>query len=315
MDIHSAMMHMHSVKSYIENLNASDAKVYSKTKKKLTDLSSDMLQCVRMISEILNETALDNDETGILSHTTQEIDSDILRLSEDMSNTVSKFEELDHFNHILPTLDDFDVDVFEQDSDDYVLPVTPVSAIANTTVKQRKYVVKTYGDVLKILPSRLTNYPDAKLCAELISRWYRIRFFESQTGNYYYNIKNIPMWVRNIVLAFGTHLEHGTIDKFCTDFDGWLSAIQQPESKQSKYSVPYDVYALGITIKKSDVSLTSVVLWEILYDNGMKALSNSKLEDCSLQSETMYNLCTKYDPSIMEQYEYYQDSKSIGNGG
>ena len=293
-------MHLHSVKSYIEGLRNSNSKVYSKTKKKLTELSSDMLQCVQMISEILKEESLDTDETGILSsESTEFTDSDILQLSQDMADTISKFEELDQFNHMF-------TGVKKEDTSDSLIPVTSISPSS----KQKKYIIRSYGDALRKLPDKLVNYPDAKLCSELLWKWYRIRFFESQSPDFHYNIKNLPIWLRNIVLTFGSHLEDGTIDKFCEDFEGWLSSVQQSGSKQSKYSVPYEVYALDITIKTSDVSLTSVVLWEILYENGLQSLSDPKLETCALQSETMYNLCTKYNPDIMEQYEYYENSKS-----
>ena len=296
MDIHSAMMHMHSVKSYIESLNNSDAKVYSKTKKKLTDLSSDMLQCVQMISEILKEESLNTDDTDNLSVAI--VNADISKLSTDMQATQNAVDDLEKFARTPETT------TIPTDTDSSIMKLDPK--------RYRKWVVSSYGHTLKKLPDNLNDYPDAMRCARLLWNWYNTRFFCAQNNSFRYNVQHIPIWVRNIVLAYGKNLENGNIDDFCNQFQIWLMNVQVSNSSSSKYAVPYEVHMLDAEITADDVTLTATQLWDIMYDHGLGILSNASMEGAAVTSEFMYNLCTRYKPSIADEYSYYADETKDG---
>jgi len=309
LDIRSTEMHLYHVKEYLEVLNASDSKLYSKTKKKLTYLSSELFQCIQLIADILEEESLNTEESEFCDDTSSMdnyLDEGITKITEDISETANKIKHLDQFTHneVLETEESESTDSDNGNSDDYIQPIQKISQS-----RHRKLVVSSYGNVLQELSENqeLDKYQDAKACADLLWEWYNARFFETKSSDFHYNIRHIPIWVRNIVLAYGKHVEDDTADKFCSDFRSWLRGMSDGGTSNSKYGVPYEVYELDKAIKKTDITLAANRVWDILFDHGLDRLSSSELGESVLVSGCMYNLCDKYNPSLMENYEYYGD--------
>ena len=152
-------------------------------------------------------------------------------------------------------------------------------------------ILKNYNRILEataktVLPSSIANE-----CASLIWRWYEARIIKKykQAPTFNYCVHRIKRIIYNLVIVFGYYHEQGNLDKFLSEFNTWVDQLSiSPRS--NTWIAPYEVFQVEKNMDKVYANVTSVVLWDILLDNGFNEL-------CSIEP---YNNVYPDDDRIME---------------
>lgn len=243
MDIYGCQSHVKKISEFLENLSKSDTNFYYKTKKRLIEISEEMLHSVDIISSMLEEGALSQDNE--FSSNSEVADISGLRCAAERIN--SKVGELVTF---------VGSDESKQQSES-----EPVKDKIDT--KSRKHIVSVIGSQLKPLAEQEYDYQLVGTCAKLISKWWNVRFVLNTSG-FYYKPKSITKDISDIVIAFGYHLKVGDINNFISEFDGWLNNLAK--GIPNKFSVPKSIHNLEVEKGAEMISKQSIMIWEELLE-------------------------------------------------
>lgn len=278
MDIYSAEVQVNKLLNYVKSLSDSKPRMYQKSKDRLRELANNCSQVVLVISEILQDEALvtDQDEFG-------------------SSNT-------NDFNAVLNSME-------SQISELRQFLSSPKPSAMNTTssTSAKKQAICTYKHCLSSLAHANIIVEEAEGCSRLLWDWFNCRFLEGPS-TFKYNMKRIPNWIRDIVVLYGYHLESETINTFVNSFYSWLSTIS---SGSNNYAVPYEVFTFDTSPPASQMTLTSVVLWDILLDYGLRDICSDSSSELFPSEDCVYSLVGSLNGSVMDPYQNYNYDKSI----
>lgn len=214
-------------------------------------------------------------------------------------------------DQIISTVDDNDLEATESIQQQYKQVHGRVSALNNTqNVVSKKSILSSYYRVINALPESVTSNQHVHECADLLKRWMNIRFHDSlrYSANFRYNIQRLPAWICDIVIVFAKHLEDGTLDTFIDGFNSWLDNLLVPNNTCG-FAVPFEVFQCDVDVSGSKLTLTAVVLWDVLIDAGLKALI--ELPGLPLSDSLMYELVASTTPDILDDYVNYKFDPSI----
>lgn len=275
MDIYSAEIQVNKLLNYVKSLSDAKPRMYQKSKDRLKELANTCNQVIVVISEILQEEALTEDQ--------------------------NEFEgsEVKDFNTVLNSMEDQIAELRQFLS-------SPKSASSSTS-SSRKQVISKYSKCLNLLAKSNVSVVEAEDCGKLLWSWFRARFVEGSV-NFQYNMKRIPGWLRDIVVLFGYHLESGSLDQFKGNFYSWIASIS---TKGNTYSVPYEVYMFDKDPDPDMLTLTSVVIWDILLDYGLKELCDDPSSEFYPSEDCVYSLVGSLRGSVMDPYQNYQYDPTI----
>lgn len=278
MDIHSAELHIQKVNQYLSEVLESDPRMYAKTRDKFSQLSSEMFKGIDTISKILVDSSLVDEQ---------------------------EFDPESQSNEALHTL--------RQQSANSLISITRAEDFvskptSNMSPSKRKYVAAKYGAVFRRLSQSVTPYPIVNDCSKMLWKWYNARFF-SPSPLFHYNIRRFPEWVRGIVIAYGNSVKENKSAEFTAKFYSWLDSVSA--GQENKYAVPYDIYQVTQSVNASQVSIEAIMIWEVLLDVGLNELTVEELDECKLNSETIYNMFAEVDPTVVDRYVYYRDDDSL----
>lgn len=184
--------------------------------------------------------------------------SEVLKHSQLKSKLKLKTEIVD----ILKILNNLNVQI------DANLPEIEKQESLQINLKQR---MQAYNEIISELPENCKIYPEAKVCATMLYKWMSVRFYSDKKLKTGYKISRFPEWIENFVIAYGLNLYKNTLQEFLTSFDCWCDAVI---SGNNKFIVPKQIYNFSTGLCVNDISITSLVIWDILYDSGLKELPN-----------------------------------------
>ena len=121
-------------------------------------------------------------------------------------------------------------------------------------------------------------------------------------------MKRVPNWVRDIVILYGYHIESGTLRDFEGKFYSWISTIS---SGNNPYAVPYDVFNFDQSPDSNMLTLTAVVIWDILLDYGLRDLCCDPSSELYPSEDCVYSLVGSLNSSAMDPYKHYLYDPSI----
>lgn len=298
MDVYTAKIQIGKLLEYVENIADSRPKMYKKSINRWKEIAETCQQVVRVISEIVQEEILEDDiEDHVTSNTAHEIQSMIMY----MKNEIDQIK--DFVSYPSNTTPDIPKNIVS----------APNSNSKNKIPKEdRREAIAKYKDVLSKLPNKVKDYPSAYECAMLIWRWFDSRFMQSTQihTQFRYNIRRIPNWIIDIVIVYSNHLIEGDSDEFIHSFNDWCDSLLDPSS-DCNFAVPYEVFKVDTDSDKSDVSLTSVVLWDILVDLGLSELCIEDSFNLYLSESALYDICANYNESILDDYKNYKVDNNI----
>lgn len=145
-----------------------------------------------------------------------------------------------------------------------------------TTVVQSNHtksqVIANYHVVLKKLAEIRSGYHEVDAFAHVLLKWYEARFIShGESEHFKCNSKYMGRWILTTAIGYGNALEGGSGKEYLSCISTFAENLSQDFST-SKYVLPWDIYKATKNLSGESVSLTGVVLWEILYDLGLNVL-------------------------------------------
>lgn len=287
MDIYGAEKHVKKLLAYVEGVADANPRMYTSTKDRLKDLASTCQQVVKTISMILEQKILEGDSTEFEDG----VNSDVIKSLKSMQD---EFTQLNEFVSTDPAK---------------LNPI--VHNKQKLSSSNRKHIISKYGLVLSELSSNCP-YPTVSDCANLLWTWFNSRFFRccGESVQFHYNIRRIPIWISDIVIAYGKHVDQNTNIQFCQEFYSWCESLSTCGSN-NKFAVPYEIYQIDTNATPPDMSLTAVVIWDILFDSGLNHLCTADTFGVHPSEDMVYKRCSLLAPNILDNYRNYKDDISI----
>lgn len=297
MNIKTAENNVAKLLNYVRSLKESSNSMYSKSKERLRDIASMCGEVVSMISEILQDEALVQEEVEFESCNDSDVESIVKSMKHDMDNL------LEFLN-------------ISTKNTSEIKPSKSADSVSKIPSQYRRDAIKLYSDaLLSTVSVSSSSCKMAKVCSEYLSRWFQIRFIDTVSDHpkFRYNIRRIPRWLISMVVVFGNHIRDGDLDDYLSQFSSWCDKLYST-SWGDKYAVPYEVYELA---KESDeefskkVSVNSLVLWDVLIDTGLSRLCVEDKYNLYPAVDWLYNTCANNSPESLDSYTYYMNDTSI----
>lgn len=288
MDILGAKKSVDKLLKYVQDVASTDTKLYAKSRDKLKDVAKTCNEVVKVISQILQDEMLETDVAEFQS------DSNLSGVIDSMQSQIYQLK-------LFAGIDQ--VDVAEE-------TVSRSSGLKdNRSPAAKKQIFQEYRKCLCDTSKFDYGYIEVNQCAELIWRWFDIRFVQTvQQSEFKYQMKKFPLWIRDIVILYGHALHLGQSGQFIREFNVWLDSLKTSDAKD-KYAVPYEVYKFDRYLDPSCTNLESVILWDILVQQ-LEPICRKK-DPYYLSSDSVYDLTGELNPSVLNDYVDYQDYPEI----
>jgi len=289
MDIYGAEIHIQKLLDYFQKLASEQPRMYDKSKTRLRELAKTCNEIVRVISTIIQDEALEVDE----SEFTDLIDKDVKASLQAIQT------EIDNLHKFI------DVSNTKQVTD---IPQT----VSNISSNMRKQALSAYSYTLKLLTESDIPYPAVSDCAKLIWEWFDTRFIKADrsSNKFRYNIRRLPLWIRDIVIVYSKALEDGYADECISEFHRWCDSIVNTDAKD-KFAVPYKVYKFNKTTDVTQLTLTAAVIWDILLEYGLKSICTQDIGDLYPCEDSVFKLCGDNAPELLDDYANYKTDPSV----
>lgn len=310
MDTYSAKSASTRILQYVDELSKSDKSMYNSSRLRLSAISANCETITKMIDDMLSNSE-------VVNHPLTDL-SDSLNMAYRLSNFTasiknsdsrlyqSSIERLKQLNKILLEsvsnisailCEDISDENFEilsvKDDKDFEVNSNKSS---NITKQDRKSAIQNYYTV--ITNTTYTQYNSYNRCKDLICAWFRTRFM-SNDKTFRYNIKNLPEWLKCFVCAYGSSLEAGKEFSFIDSVENWLKEV---ETEGSSYVLPYNIFRLIHQSNESDANLASMLLWNMLFNNGFCKFHQFQPSSLYPDSDDVYMWNENLNPSIIEKY-------------
>lgn len=300
MDIYTATNKANWLLTYTNELAENTPGMYKSSKERLRNIAQMCTEVVQNISLILQEEMLSQDDEDI-SHKDAEI---LQRDVRDMGEKLLEVAEFMNTSYNVAQEASYDVsdsDAVEAETKKYAEKSEDTAKISR---QERKSILVKYEDILSISGVSDDSYVECQECKTLVHTWFSARFLKnSNTPGFRYDIRRIPEWIEDIVIAYCYHKREGTLDSFNSDFYRWCKSLDE---KTCVYAVPYEIYLID-TDTSSYMTLQAVVLWDVLVDHGyirLNELKDKSLNHFSNIRDHMYERCRD---SACEELNYYTD--------
>lgn len=278
MDIYSAEIQVNKLLNYVKGLSDAKPRMYRKSKDRLKELANTCNEVVFVISELLQDEALvnndDSDEFG---------GSDTTDFNSVLNSMEGQIAELRQFLNGPKTLSE--------------------SIISTDDKKKALY---TYKTCLQNLSNADIPVVEAKACGKLLWDWFSTRYLECK-DNFRYSMRKVPTWIQDIVIFYGLSVENHSSDKFSEDLMKWVREV----APGTNFSVPYNIYQFDKKPDSKVVTLTAVVIWDILLDYGLRDLCSVEDTELYPTEGCVFDLVGSLNSEIMNPYTNYNYDSSI----
>lgn len=284
MNIDSAEKSIRKLHAYVKDLADNKPKMYQKSRTRLKELAEVSKDIVVLLSDILQDEALAEDTVEFGS------DASITSVLDYMQNQINQIRNFTGGNT--------SKSVKQEKS--------------STGSGSKKQTMRDYRTVMEKISEVDFKYDCVSRCAKLLWDWFNARFIITvhNTG-FKYNMKRFPIWIRNIVVMYGRAIRDNNYLEFDTKFHIWIANLVDNPNVENNYAIPYDVYEFEKSMQPGDMSLEAVVLWDILVDGGLSELCTKIKDDLYLSDDSVYNLCSEKNPSVLDSYANYVDHPEI----
>lgn len=298
--VHAAENRLNYVIDFLKEKSNDDSRLYKKSRERYEHMLSQCKEAVCLLSSILEEDALLEDEIELGASPTN---NEVKTMAADLRKELERFE---NFTGCVST--EYDNDSFEQEN----ITSDEGDSEKEVSFKDKRNVMIEYSNVLKIVSDESNNVYE-KDCANLIYDWFKVRFDRQLCPAFRYDIKNIPRWISNIVVAYGSSIDKGNNVEFISNFRKWLNQLKSKEALHN-YVVPYDVYQIDRYMAREYTSLEAPILWDMLLDDGLCKLENSKIPiDPSSVYDKVMSAVSEDEHSVLDRYNYYKDIPDVLN--
>lgn len=317
-DIRSAESNSGKLLECVKAVADSESTLYGKSRQRLRQISKDCSQIITLISHILQDEALCTDSHEFEPSPSADIQAQVQKLTEEVALLKTFFNVPDSENSgeiLSEASDDLSKSAESTDSESVDVNESQCSAKSSTerqmSSTEKRTIVRKYGEVLQKAATFDCGVPQANKCAELLWRWYhyRIHTTYSNAPPFHYGVYRISKVLQALVLVYGYHVEHNSVEEFSQEFQSWAAKLgSDPQS--NRLIAPWSVYQVERGTAASDyANLTSVVMWDILSKTSLSELFNGK--EFYLSDSSLWDWVNELDPDILDEYVDYTRDPTI----
>ena len=288
MDINSAEKSIQKLLAYVKDLADSKPKMYRKSRGRLKELAETCNEVVSLISVVLQDEILDEDDVEFGSKP---------NLTSVLDNMQNQITQMRNFAGI----------ELQQSALSKPKQPEPTSDKSTEPSVSKKKILRNYRETLQAVANKSYKYDAVGRCAELLWHWFEVRFVTTvHTDGFRYNMKRFPLWIRDIVILYGKAIRDNSYIEFDNQFRHWVDSLVSDDSEIShKYAVPYSIFSFEKSMSAEQFTLESVVLWDMLMDSGLSAICSPASNDYMLNEDAVYLLCSEYNPEVLDMYADY----------
>lgn len=257
-EIHPAKNAADKITAILSAVQAKKPGMYSKTKLIYRDLAQQLLECVDMISNILEEEMLVPDESP-----TDEFDELSYQVEEyphEISERTYKFRHINDFSgNAVPT----------QVKPSSTNPKKP-------TPNQKRDTMRHYHEIITKSADVPFGYAEIDECMSYIRRWFSARF--ANNSDFKYSIDQIPRWISGICLWYGNSMHNGTLSKFRYGFNQWINQVTN-DPNSLPWAVPSQVNNIMKSVNVNDFTIESVLIYDVLLEQHLHYLMADEYKD------------------------------------
>ena len=276
-DINGAQKTIKKLLEYVQSIADENPLMYSKSKDKLRDVATTCTEVVSLISAILQDKILEYDSSEFESGSP--VDS-VLDNIQDQITKLRKFAGSEN------TLD-------------------AAKVTSDSTTVNRKQLLFNFKQVMKLNVDKVSGMDVVDECSKLLWNWFEVRFVTTlHSSQFKFNIKRIPLWIRDIVILYGNAVNKNCRYEFTSEFYSWLDALPHSDGV-NKFAVPYEVYLFDRTPDPASLCLEAVVLWDVLLSGPLSQMCK-KNNPYYLDPDAVYTLCDKLNPSCLDLYSDFR---------
>ena len=264
--------------------------MYEKSRNRLRDIAKNCQEVISAISELLQDEVLDSESFDGPSSTPEVLEA--------ISAMQREAERLRQF-----VLQSGGVAVSATPAP---LPRDP-APLTEITSEDRKVAFHKYAVTLQTMANRASAYPVVHEISQLLWTWFSRRFTGVQPKDFHYSIQRIPVWIRHIILSYSRSLYMGTTEQYLREFYVWCDTVVHNEP----YAVPKFIHDMDIEVPLSELTLTAVVLYDVLMDFGLLALTDLTPACLALSAYDLYDLVSANAPELLDAYTHYTQSANI----
>lgn len=180
------------------------------------------------------------------------------------------------------------------------------------STEDKKEIVCQYRDCINYLVEKVDTSKIGYLreCAYIIKQWFDARYKIGET-DFKYDVRTLPVWITGIVITYSRNISTNSTQKFVLDFSEWIDNVDA-NPLYSTYPVPYNIYMNTKNVFVDDTSITAMVLWDLLFDNGFYRLLSTKVPISQTAVHDMFKSSKNIsDISNVGSYKYYKDDESV----
>lgn len=318
MDLNSANKNIHKILSYIKSISNSESTLYDKSKQKLTDISNTCIECIQEISSILQIESLCDDEFEFDMNPNSKSNIDLQNQVNVLSLEVNKLKVfLQQGNPNINIDESIDVNIGPD-----LKPVIHNHQINNDSIVSYDYnsnlssidlsnIVKNYKFVLNRTSMNECTMNIINRCTRILWNWFDNRILKIHTiaPPFHYDVHRFKTLIYSFVILMGYHIEMNTFDSFEESFDSWVDSLSM-SSESNKWVAPYDVYEIERGNYSKYVTLTAVIIWDILLDLGLYELCDTK-SSIYLDKNSIWDIVSKVNLDILDNYFDYRESPEL----
>lgn len=187
-----------------------------------------------------------------------------------------------------------------------------ISKDSRSSIAHSKLAKSSYKDCIKRLAEKSFTNADVNGCSQFLYEWFNNRFCSYADGvRFRYDILKVPEWIAGMTLLYCKHLVQHTLDSLETTMAKWYKDIRDPDNKCSTFAIPYEAFQL-LSGKDTSIYLDSLVMWDILLDEGLSSSCSMLPCEYQIQPKLMLNIASQLNlDSLLNSYSDYTLDPSV----
>ena len=169
---------------------------------------------------------------------------------------------------------------------------------STTKPNDRKQAIINYSDTLSSIVKKPCESNDAKICLDILNRWFQARFLRVDK-QFRYNMKDVPKWLVGIVETYGIYQARNEESEFISTMNDWISSCSKDGCK---YAVPYPVYRCMVNPPAENITIDVLHIWDNILEVGLESLCYMSPSTLYPGKDDVYDWVSKHNPDILSGY-------------
>ena len=309
MELKNAESSIRKILDCVQLTADSDTKLYDKSKLRLKNIAETSSQIISVVAGLI-QIGEQRSEANEIAITRKD---DLQKQIDVLTKRIEKLEKTANVEKVA------EPKVKEQEEKILAVNNNEKRATAKRFAPEElKAIVSRYGSTLQRLARTESNVPVVNKCADMLWRWFdgRINKKYANAPKFTYDVRRLKELIYAFVLFFGYNFENGKQAEMYQNFDEWLRMLSiAPDS--NKWIAPYDVFCIDKAYRANKrldrkyANLTAVVLYDVLFENGLNELCGTELNEACLSDSEIWKRVEKANIDVLDPYVNYKSDPKI----